>query len=164
MFPFEVQFGHAGALANSTAQTADAKNTALKAAGAIVPANFNDFVAQINATFNRLVSEKVIRDVPEPDAPKMPMDYAWAKQLGLIRKPASFVSSISDDRGEELLYAGVPISKVRQKGCIMFLIICLLIIHSCPLAADLRGTPRHWWRPGLAVVPSSFTCLCHPVY
>lgn len=43
------------------------------------------------------------------------MDYAWAKQLGLIRKPASFVSSISDDRGEELLYAGVPISKVFEE-------------------------------------------------
>ena len=42
----------------------------------------------------------------EPPAPKMPMDYAWAKQLGLIRKPAAFVSSISDDRGEELTYAG----------------------------------------------------------
>jgi ATP citrate (pro-S)-lyase len=27
IFPFEVQFGHAGALANSQAQTADAKNT-----------------------------------------------------------------------------------------------------------------------------------------
>jgi hypothetical protein len=26
MFPYEVQFGHAGALANSAAQTADAKN------------------------------------------------------------------------------------------------------------------------------------------
>jgi hypothetical protein len=26
MFPFEVQFGHAGALANSAAQTAEAKN------------------------------------------------------------------------------------------------------------------------------------------
>jgi hypothetical protein len=34
LFPFEVQFGHAGALANAAAQTADAKNAAL--AGAAV--------------------------------------------------------------------------------------------------------------------------------
>ena len=54
--------------------------------------------------------------VAEPPPPKMPMDFAWAKQLGLIRKPANFVSSISDDRGEELTYAGVPISKVRSWG------------------------------------------------
>ena len=45
----------------------------------------------------------------------MPMDFAWAKQLGMVRKPAEFVSSISDDRGEELLYAGVPISKASTR-------------------------------------------------
>ena len=33
-------------------------------------------------------------------------------QLGLIRKPASFMSSIVDERGDELKYAGMPISKV----------------------------------------------------
>jgi ATP citrate (pro-S)-lyase len=43
------------------------------------------------------------------------MDYAWAKQLGLVRKPAEFVSSISDDRGDELLYAGIPISRVFEE-------------------------------------------------
>jgi hypothetical protein len=32
-----------------------------------------------------------------------------------VRKPAAFVSSISDDRGEELTYAGVPISRVVEE-------------------------------------------------
>ena len=121
LFPFEVQFGHAGALANSEAQTAAAKNKALAAAGAIVPANFNDFVSKIRSTYLSLVSSGVIVEKAEPAPPSMPMDYAWAKQLGLIRKPANFVSSISDDRGEELLYAGVPISKVR---CLPEGVIC----------------------------------------
>ena len=40
VFPYEVQFGHAGALANATQETAAAKNAALKAAGAFVPDNF----------------------------------------------------------------------------------------------------------------------------
>nr|CAD2208994.1 unnamed protein product [Meloidogyne enterolobii] len=44
------------------------------------------------------------------------MDYAWAKELGLIRKPASFMTSICDERGEELLYAGVPISRVLENN------------------------------------------------
>lgn len=35
-----------------------------------------------------------------------------AQELGLVRKPASFVSTICDERGQELLYAGMPISKV----------------------------------------------------
>ena len=36
----------------------------------------------------------------------------WAQELGLIRRPAAFLSSICDERGEELLYAGMPISDV----------------------------------------------------
>lgn len=115
MFPFEVQFGHAGALAGSAAQTADAKNAALAAAGAIVPANFNDFVAKISGAYASLVAAGTIVPAPEPPKPTVPMDYAWAKSLGLVRKPAEFVSSISDDRGEELTYAGVPISRVFEE-------------------------------------------------
>ena len=34
------------------------------------------------------------------------------QKAGLIRRPATFLSSISDDRGEEVTYAGVPISEV----------------------------------------------------
>jgi ATP citrate (pro-S)-lyase len=37
MFTSEVQFGHAGACANSDTETAVAKNRALQQAGAIVP-------------------------------------------------------------------------------------------------------------------------------
>lgn len=33
----------------------------------------------------------------------------------MIRKPANFVSSISDERGEELLYAGMPITAVFKE-------------------------------------------------
>ncbi len=43
------------------------------------------------------------------------IDYQWAKRLGLVRKPAAFISSISDDRGEELTYGGMPISEVFEK-------------------------------------------------
>jgi ATP citrate (pro-S)-lyase len=38
------------------------------------------------------------------------MDYTWAKKLGMVRKPANFISSIADDRGDELKYCGVSIS------------------------------------------------------
>ena len=40
MFATDVQFGHAGALAQSDLETADAKNAGLKAAGALVPDTF----------------------------------------------------------------------------------------------------------------------------
>lgn len=112
MFPFEVQFGHAGALARGTLETADAKNRALTNAGAVVPANFDAFDECIRETYQKLVDSGSLVPRPEPPAPKVPMDYSWAKQLGLVRKPTSFVSSICDERGGELMYAGMPISKV----------------------------------------------------
>ena len=115
LFPYSVQFGHAGALAGSEAQTAAAKNASLRAAGARVPSSFNDFVVRIRDTYRELAAAGAITPLAEPPTPTMPMDFAWAKSLGLVRKPAAFVSSISDDRGEELLYAGVPISRVFEE-------------------------------------------------
>ena len=41
IFPYEVQFGHAGAMARGDLETAAAKNTALKSSGAHVPASFD---------------------------------------------------------------------------------------------------------------------------
>jgi len=44
------------------------------------------------------------------------MDYKWAQELGIIRKPAAFISTISDERGQELLYAGMTISEVFKEN------------------------------------------------
>lgn len=115
MFGTEVQFGHAGALANSNSETAEAKNQALKAAGAIVPPTFEELPKALSETYKKLVEAGNVVPRSEPPVPKIPIDYAWAQELGLIRKPASFVSTICDDRGQELLYAGMPISKVFEE-------------------------------------------------
>lgn len=37
------------------------------------------------------------------------------QELGLIRKPASFMTSICDERGQELIYAGMPITEVFKE-------------------------------------------------
>ena len=50
-------------------------------------------------------------DMPPP---AMPVDFSWASKLGLIRKPTNFICSISDDRGAEAVYNGIPISKVLE--------------------------------------------------
>jgi len=112
MFTTEVQFGHAGSFANSQLETAVVKNKMMKEAGIHVPETFEDLPATIKAVYDKLVSEGTIVPEPEPVVPKIPMDYSWAQELGLIRKPAAFISTISDDRGQELLYAGMPISDV----------------------------------------------------
>jgi succinyl-CoA synthetase alpha subunit len=112
MFPAGVQFGHAGAKADSTMETADAKNTALKEAGAIVPDSFDDYGDKINETYEKLVKDGVIKPAQEVEAPKFPMDYAAAYKSGAIRKPATFLCTISNDKGEELTYSDVPISEI----------------------------------------------------
>ena len=110
-----MQFGHAGALAQANLETAVDKNQALRDAGAHVPSSFFDFGTELSIVYDKLIEEGKLIPAPEPETPKVPMDYTWAKQLGLVRKPSNFISTISDDRGDELKYAGTPISDVFEK-------------------------------------------------
>lgn len=115
MFKTEVQFGHAGSFANSQLETAAMKNKMMKEAGFYVPNTFEDMPELLKVVYQKLVKEGTIKPFPEPIVPKIPIDYSWAQELGLIRKPAAFISTISDDRGQELLYAGMPISDVFRE-------------------------------------------------
>jgi len=111
-FATEVQFGHAGAQARGDMETAAAKNKAMKEAGFYVPDSFDKLPETISKVYTELVECGEIVEVPEGETPQVPMDYTWAKKLGMVRKPANFISSIADDRGEELKYCGVTISEV----------------------------------------------------
>lgn len=114
-FTTEVQFGHAGSCANGDNEQATSKNKALKEAGAYVPNSFDDLGDLVKFVYEKMVENKLIVPNPEIVPPSVPMDYDWARELGLIRKPASFMSSICDDRGQELLYAGMPITDVIKE-------------------------------------------------
>merc|ERR1719414_56622 len=114
-FATEVQFGHAGAQARGDMETAAAKNKAMKEAGFHVPDSFDKLPEMISKVYTQLVEEGEITETPEGETPQVPMDYTWAREVGLIRRPASFISSIADDRGEELKYCGVTISEVFEK-------------------------------------------------
>lgn len=115
MFSSEVQFGHAGSCANSDRETASSKNAALKMAGAKVPTSFDELGDVIHEVYTTLVKSGEIEPQPEVPPPTVPMDYNWARELGLIRKPATVMTSICDERGQELLYAGMPISDVLKQ-------------------------------------------------
>lgn len=126
IFPTEVQFGHAGALAKSKRETAEAKNTALRRAGAVVPKSFDELGDMIKKVYLKLRKEGKILDRKEPSVPRISMDYQDAVALDLIRKPTSFICTISDDRGEEPSYAGVPISQVFKRQYTLGDVISLL--------------------------------------
>jgi len=114
-FSTDVQFGHAGARAKSETESAHAKNSALREAGAVVPYSFDDYGEAINRVYRNLLDKGVIVPRPEPLVPRVPMDYAAALKQGLVRRPTNFISTISDDRGEELLYGDMAISDVFAK-------------------------------------------------
>ena len=115
MFTTDVQFGHAGSFANSDMETARAKNAALLSAGVHVPETFEDLPKVLRSVYDSLVADGTLVPQAEPMVPKIPIDYAWAQELGLIRKPASFISTICDDRGQELFYSGMAISEIFKE-------------------------------------------------
>lgn len=111
-FPAGAQFGHAGARADSNRETAEAKNKALAEAGVVVPESFDQYGDKIKEVYDRLKKEGTIADFEEPDYPRPLMDYQAALKNGVIRKPASFICTVSDDRGEEVTYNGKPLSRM----------------------------------------------------
>jgi len=126
IFPWEVQFGHAGAKAGKAEESAIAKNQALKQAGIIVPDSFEQLEPTIQSAFNKLVKEKMIALNTEPAIPTLPLDYNQAIKQNLIRKPTNFTTTISCDTGDEPTYLNIPISKFIEQNSGIGDIISLL--------------------------------------
>jgi succinyl-CoA synthetase alpha subunit len=124
--PQGVQFGHAGAKADADRETAPAKNKALREAGAVVPESFNDFGTVIKDTFDKLVASGAHTPIADVEAPNVPIDYKQAKALSQVRRSTNFISTICDDSGDELSYAGHKISKVISENYALGDVISLL--------------------------------------
>uniref|UniRef100_A0A453SMA1 ATP citrate synthase n=2 Tax=Aegilops tauschii subsp. strangulata TaxID=200361 RepID=A0A453SMA1_AEGTS len=116
LFKSEVQFGHAGAKSGGELESAQSKNQALRDAGAVVPTSFEALESVIKETFEKLVEEGNIPPVPEVTPPPIPEDLNTAIKSGKVRAPTHIISTISDDRGEEPCYAGVPMSTIIERG------------------------------------------------
>lgn len=104
----EVQFGHAGAKSNAEKETSSYKNKALRDAWAYVPESFMDFGDLIKKVYTSL-------NLPERENIS---DTEIKEKLSHIKNriPTTFTSTISDERGEELLYNKKPISHYTQNG------------------------------------------------
>lgn len=126
MFPTEVQFGHAGAKSGSERESAQAKNKALKDAGAIVPDSFNDFSRSIEKTFKDLVKKGIIIQKSEELPQDLPENFVMAFRDGKIRRATGIVSTICDDRGEEPTYNGIPVSEIIEEDMNIGDVISLL--------------------------------------
>ena len=116
MLPQGVQFGHAGAKSDSDETTANAKNRALRDVGVIVPTSFDDYSEKIRETFEKLRAEGKIDPIDGSPPPHIPMDYTQAVAERRVRRPTSFTTTITDERGDVLKYCGVSIDKVIKEG------------------------------------------------
>ncbi|KAL2459714.1 ATP-citrate synthase beta chain protein 2 [Forsythia ovata] len=100
LFKSEVQFGHAGAKSGDEMESAQAKNQALREAGAVVPTSYEAFEGAIKETFEKLVEEGKITPVKEVIPSQIPEDLNTAIKSGKVRAPTHIITTISDDRGE----------------------------------------------------------------
>lgn len=126
LFPWEVQFGHAGAKAGSDRESAAAKNQALQEAGIIVPDNFEQMENCIAQTFKKLTAENKIMVHDEKTPKTVPLDYADAIKEGIVRKATNMTTTISSDIGEEPTYGNIPISKIIEENYSLGYIIGIL--------------------------------------
>jgi ATP-citrate lyase alpha-subunit len=126
ILPKGLQFGHAGAMAGSDRETAEAKNKALKEAGALVPDSYEDFDKLIHQCYEDLKSKGIIKEKEEVEPPEIPMDFNEAARLGLVRRPTDVVVTISDDRGDVPTFAGVGLDKIIEEDKSIGYVIGLL--------------------------------------
>merc|ERR1719191_180957 len=82
-FKTAVQFGHAGAQARGDMEPAAAKNAAMKAAGIIVPDSFDQLPDAIRNLYTKMVEDCEIVEFVEAETPQIPVDFTWAKKLGM---------------------------------------------------------------------------------
>lgn len=120
----EVQFWHAGAKANANEETASFKNNALRESGAFVPEGYADF--------GKLIWEVAQKHGLHP-SPRLSSDETEQKQSFLQkRKSTRFTSTIADERWEELLYNGIPVSSFLSHGGLARVIGALWLKRELP--------------------------------
>ncbi len=127
-FTSGVQFGHAGASANADAETAESKNKAMRDAGIYVPESFNELPHMIRKVYTKLHADGTIKDIHEPKLKSVPEDADKLIKAGKARKSTQFMCTISDDRGDEATYCGIPISSLAtpDTGYSIGDVMCLL--------------------------------------
>ncbi|MFX0134456.1 MAG: citrate/2-methylcitrate synthase [Candidatus Hodarchaeota archaeon] len=126
ILPQGLQFGHAGAMAGTEKETAEAKNQALKEAGALVPESYEGFDKLIKISFDKLVQEGKVEPKKKIEPPQIPTDFNEAVRLGLVRRPSDVVVTISDDRGDVPTFAGVGLDEIVRDNRSIGYVIGLL--------------------------------------
>ena len=120
VLPKGMKFGHAGAKEGVRGEgSARAKTEAFKKAGAIVPPTFGALGPAIKEVYEDLKSRGVIvpvKEIPAEELPKWPRPVEEAIKAGEVRVEPLVKTTICDDRGEEPLYCGYPVTELIGQG------------------------------------------------
>jgi citrate synthase len=69
----------------------------------------------VRRVYEMLLTKGAVLRFEEPEVPRIPADYSKALASGDIRRPTTFICTVSDDSGEEVLYAGKRLSDVLDQ-------------------------------------------------
>lgn len=107
-FGEQVEFGHAGASANSELEEATNKNTIMQNLGFIVPDTFEEIYKCFEPFLNNLI-------IPFKDGRQVPDDLSTAIKNGNVRVNPNFITQMTDER-TDLQYRKEPIDKVVNRN------------------------------------------------
>ncbi len=130
----EVQFGHAGAKANTKEESASYKNMALRNAWAHVPESYSDFGDLIASVFTTFIGSI---------DPSHFNNEEIIKKVSLLkhRHHTTFTSTISDERGDDVLYNKKPLTHYIKEWSIANVIGNLWLKRDLPdYALDFTNT------------------------
>jgi ATP-citrate lyase alpha-subunit len=120
MLPKGMKFGHAGAKEGMRGEgSARSKTDLLKKVGAIVPTTFGGLGPAIKEVYQEFLARGAIKPIAEVDPsalPRLPRTVDEAFKGGELMVEPLVKTTISDDRGDEPLYAGYPASELINKG------------------------------------------------
>lgn len=118
VLPKGMKFGHAGAKEGKGGKgSARHKLQAFRDAGAIVPQTFGALGDAIRGVYQTLLAEGVVK--PKDDSKpirELPMQIEESVKRGQVIVEPLVRTTISDDRGEEPLYAGYAATELIEKG------------------------------------------------
>jgi len=110
-FSENMQFGHAGAMANATDETSESKLKALREAGVIVPENYAGLEAVVH---QEAVKLGIGESAAEMKVPALPKPFEQLLARGEVRYTKQMASSISPKKSGEATYAGQDITEVAR--------------------------------------------------
>ena len=119
MLPTSIQFGHAGAMAVSKAESAQAKNAALRAAGAHVPDSFEGLELAIGKTAETLGLKPI--SMPKPKR-QLPQGLGEALSNGSVRHVKGIITSIALTEEGKATYVGKNIAYVAEHESIGYVL------------------------------------------